>query len=74
MMVERIFTGYDKDGSGKLEFAEFRQCLKESQLGLSDKQISYLMSVSDTDEDGTIDCKHGRAWPHAIRWMRSFRV
>jgi len=55
MMVERIFTGYDKDGSGKLEFAEFRQCLKESQLGLSDKQISYLMSVSDTDEDGTID-------------------
>lgn len=55
VMVERIFTGYDKDGSGKLEFGEFRACLKESQLGLSEKQISYLMSLSDADDSGAID-------------------
>ena len=46
-MVRRIFVGYDADQSGTLEFGEFRRCLTESQLGLSDKQISYLMSVSD---------------------------
>jgi len=54
-MVQRIFLGYDTDQSGTLEFAEFRKCLHESQLGLSEKQISYLMSVSDSNDDGTID-------------------
>eukprot|EP00326_Haptolina_ericina_P011975 CAMPEP_0181225792 /NCGR_PEP_ID=MMETSP1096-20121128/31896_1 /TAXON_ID=156174 ORGANISM="Chrysochromulina ericina, Strain CCMP281" /NCGR_SAMPLE_ID=MMETSP1096 /ASSEMBLY_ACC=CAM_ASM_000453 /LENGTH=232 /DNA_ID=CAMNT_0023319059 /DNA_START=1 /DNA_END=699 /DNA_ORIENTATION=- len=53
-MVRRIFVGYDADQSGTLEFGEFRRCLTESQLGLSDKQISYLMSVSDADSDGVI--------------------
>jgi len=54
-MVSQIFVGYDADQSGRLEFAEFRKCLNDSQLGLSEKQISYLMSVSDADADGSID-------------------
>eukprot|EP00327_Prymnesium_parvum_P015897 CAMPEP_0113252014 /NCGR_PEP_ID=MMETSP0008_2-20120614/12427_1 /TAXON_ID=97485 /ORGANISM="Prymnesium parvum" /LENGTH=639 /DNA_ID=CAMNT_0000100107 /DNA_START=62 /DNA_END=1981 /DNA_ORIENTATION=- /assembly_acc=CAM_ASM_000153 len=55
VMVKRIFHGFDANESGRLEFSEFRSCLKESNIGLSDKQISYLMSVADVDEDNTID-------------------
>lgn len=29
--------------------------MQESNLGFSEKQISYLMSVTDSDEDGIID-------------------
>lgn len=54
-MVAGVFEQYDADGSGTLEFGEFRKCLAEARLGLSEKQISYLMSVADANEDGVVD-------------------
>ncbi|KAL3916651.1 MAG: hypothetical protein SGPRY_006730 [Prymnesium sp.] len=54
-MVTRLFHSCDVEQTGKLDFLEFRECLEESNLGFSEKQISYLMSVTDSDEDGIID-------------------
>jgi Ca2+-binding EF-hand superfamily protein len=50
-----VFNGADTDGSGVLEVGEFRQCLLEADLGLTDDAIETLMAQVDTNQDGSVD-------------------
>ena len=54
-MAAAVFTQYDEDKSGKLDRQEFNKCLVESKLGLTERQIAYMMSAADVSEDGLID-------------------
>jgi len=51
---QAIFTAADSDGSGELEYSEFVECLRESELGFTDEEIDYLGSQADGDASGTI--------------------
>merc|ERR1719421_1434958 len=37
-----IFVSADSDGNGTLEFEEFQQCLRDTDLGFTDQLIQYL--------------------------------
>ena len=52
--MKRAFNRADKDGSGKLDRKEFRNCLKNSELGLTRREINTLMAYADEDGDGLI--------------------
>lgn len=51
---QAIFAAADSDGSGELEYSEFVECLKGSELGFSQEEIDYLGSQADSDSSGTI--------------------
>jgi len=38
-----VFKKADKDGSGELTIAEFQECIKDANLGLSRKEVNTLM-------------------------------
>lgn len=49
-----IFRKADTDGSGELSMAEFRQTLKEADLGLTRREVNALMMNVDKNQDGSI--------------------
>ena len=49
-----IFLAADSDGNGTLDMAEFRKCLQDTDLGLTDDVINYLVRSVDTNEDGLV--------------------
>ena len=53
--AEHVFSILDTDGSGKLDYEEFRVALKRMGLGLSPNQVGQLIEVMDRDRDGFID-------------------
>ncbi len=52
--ITDIFTNADKDHSGYLDRKEFHAALRESDLGLTKKQIRLLMDEADANGDGKI--------------------
>lgn len=52
--MRQIFLQSDADGSGSLSFAEFQQCCKDADIGLTRKEINLLMIQCDVDGDGHI--------------------
>ena len=52
---QEIFNAADTDGSGALEFEEFKECLKGSDLGFTEEEISFLGQQADGDRSGTIE-------------------
>ena len=53
--IETMFGLIDHNGDGRVDAAEFADCLKRLGLGLSDKQLQQLLGVMDEDNDGKID-------------------
>lgn len=49
-----VFQKADKDLSGSLTIAEFHNCIREADLGLTRKEVNVLMHSVDVDESGTI--------------------
>ena len=46
-----IFMKADVDGSGALSIQEFRKCCMDADIGLTRKEINYLMHQCDADGD-----------------------
>lgn len=51
---QAIFDSADKDNSGELEYDEFVECLKGSELGFTEQEIEFLGAQADKDGSGTI--------------------
>eukprot|EP00656_Telonema_subtile_P056734 TRINITY_DN9142_c0_g8_i1.p1 TRINITY_DN9142_c0_g8~~TRINITY_DN9142_c0_g8_i1.p1 ORF type:complete len:1064 (+),score=417.22 TRINITY_DN9142_c0_g8_i1:39-3230(+) len=49
-----IFQAYDADKSGSLERAEFLECIRAMDLGVTRKEILFIMAEADTNHDGMI--------------------
>ena len=49
-----VFRKSDKDNSGSLTIAEFHNCIREADLGLTRKEVNVLMHSVDVDMSGTI--------------------
>lgn len=52
--LQGIFLAADSDGNGTLDKEEFRKCLQDTDLGLTDEVINYLVVSVDTNEDGLV--------------------
>jgi len=52
--LKEIFFTADADDNGTLDIDEFRKCLQDTELGLTDELIDYLVVSVDTDEDGLV--------------------
>jgi Ca2+-binding EF-hand superfamily protein len=50
----KIFVQCDTNNNGTLELNEFIQCLRVFDLGITRKEITFLMSEIDTNNDGVI--------------------
>lgn len=53
-VLRRMFQNADKDGSGFLSRAEFSQALRESDLGLSRREINVLLFEVDANSDNMV--------------------
>jgi len=53
-LMLQTFRRADADNSGSLSVAEFHECIKEQDLGLTRKEINALLFNADTSFDGTI--------------------
>ena len=52
--VRSVFAAIDKDGSGELDYDEFRLAIKRLGLGLTEVQVTQCVEVLDTDGDGVV--------------------
>jgi len=53
-MLLAYFRAHDTDNSGFLSRKEFKECMKNADLGLTRQEINALMSEIDVDGDGNI--------------------
>ena len=53
VMME-IFQKSDADGSGALSLPEFQKCCRDADIGLTKKEVQFLMVSCDQDGDGSI--------------------
>jgi len=58
MNYEAIFKAYDRDKDGFLNAKELKKCIKKA-LGdkYSSKDVKFLISCADKDENGRMDCE-----------------
>ena len=49
-----VFESYDMDGSGTLDFMEFRYAVGDLGIGLLPSECDKLCKAVDTDGNGTI--------------------
>merc|ERR1719272_1598538 len=49
-----IFQAFDTDKSGTLERGEFIECIRAMDLGMTRKEILYIMAQADANSDGVI--------------------
>ena len=49
-----IFQKSDADGSGALSLPEFQKCCRDADIGLTKKEVQFLMVSCDQDGDGSI--------------------
>jgi len=56
-MLLSYFRAQDKDDSGFLSRKEFKECMKNAELGLTRQEINALMAEIDADGDGNISIK-----------------
>merc|ERR1711998_565625 len=53
-MLMQYFRSHDTDQSGFLSRKEFKECMKNAELGLTRQEINALMAEIDVDGDGNI--------------------
>merc|ERR1712166_21060 len=53
--LAQVFTAADVDGSGTLEYREFKKLLNEANLGFTKEDLRRILMESDENDDGTID-------------------
>merc|ERR1711988_787684 len=53
-LLVQYFRAHDTDNSGFLSRKEFKECMKNADLGLTRQEINALMSEIDVDGDGNI--------------------
>jgi Ca2+-binding EF-hand superfamily protein len=56
------FNGYDQNGDGQLELAEFAQLLDELGAGYAEAQIRSAFTSLDADQNGSIDFDEFAGW------------
>lgn len=71
-VIKRCFDLYDEDGSGTVEFQEFRLILHKvlrvpSHLELPPSRIQYFWTEIDTDGSGSVEFEEFISW-----WLRYF--
>merc|ERR1712187_136491 len=55
--IPALFDMFDSDGSGAVDFNEFKKIFRLMKVGLSTERLSVLFETTDTNGDGTIDDK-----------------
>lgn len=53
-LIREVFQKADTDGSGSLNFEEFRKCINDAELGLTRREINSLLLKADVSGDGEI--------------------
>ena len=53
-LLSDMFKQADTDGSGVLSRQQFSACLRNTELGLSRKEINALMGEADSNHDGVV--------------------
>ena len=53
--IRELFDGVDTDGSGAIDFDEFKEAISDLFDTLTDKDARTLFNYFDTDKNGTID-------------------
>jgi len=53
-IIKDVFTKADTDRSGALDIKEFKKCLEDADLGLTKREINWLLVNADIDGDGQI--------------------
>lgn len=53
--IEQIFKDFDKDGSGHLSNIEFKNVFRGLNIGLTSREIDYLLNYCDESGDGFVD-------------------
>jgi Ca2+-binding EF-hand superfamily protein len=56
------FDGYDRDGNGRIDAAEFGELLDELGAGYDAPQVSAAFEAVDTDRDGQIEFPEFAEW------------
>merc|ERR1719242_1966074 len=56
-LLEQAFRMFDKDGSGIISRAEFRNVVRSLGHNPSEEQINLLMARVDIDGNGVVDCR-----------------
>ena len=54
-MATRVFKKFDLNGSGKINFEEFICALGVTTNGSTEKRMSWVFSMYDLDDNGTLD-------------------
>jgi Ca2+-binding EF-hand superfamily protein len=53
--LREVFNKFDKDGSGKISQIEFRNSIRQLNLGLTSREIDQILNKVDLNADGCID-------------------
>ena len=53
--LKRQFKIMDADGSGCLDYSEFKKALDDYKVGCQDEEAKTLFSIFDKNRDGTIN-------------------
>ena len=62
---DKLFSVYDKNGDGILNYDEFAQALRRGQLTkdvILDMEMVYLYSLLDTDRDNHVSIQEFKSW------------
>ena len=56
MRLEDVWKDVDKDGSGEIEFSEFRRLCRRMNAKMSDEEIKMTFAIVDADGSGAKTC------------------
>lgn len=57
MPLTTLFAAFDLNKSGTLSLLEFRQALRELNLGLTSRDIDKIFARIDSNNDGSVNLK-----------------
>jgi hypothetical protein len=60
--LERAFRGFDENRDGEIDYGEFARGLKSLGAELDQQQLDDLITILDTDGNGTIDYSEFAKW------------
>ena len=71
-LLVNLFKEADVDGSGALDYKEFRAVMKTAQLGLSSDDVKHLLAEADEDGNGLIE--YAEFVPLAVDVVQTLRL